>query len=110
MYVIMRHDDYLQMDGSFKREIETVRLFHSGELVARIAVRLKAEVISIEYLLRNKVWTLDKSCKFQFQRALNRATELVESWPLWKQNILDNCGPTVKVAREPIMNLDCDCY
>ena len=38
-----------------------------------------------------------------FIRSLERASKLVASWPLWKQNILVNsASPTVRVPRKPI--------
>ena len=41
--------------------------------------------------------------EFQEQYAL--ASALVKSWPVWKQNILQNSSkPTVAVAREPVDN------
>ncbi len=104
MFVIMRHEDYLQFDGSFRANIESVRLISNRSLAERIAKKLNAEVISIELLLRKKVWILDSRHKFQFDRVLQHVAETVESWPEWKQNILENCGPTVAVPRLPIIN------
>jgi hypothetical protein len=42
-----------------------------------------------------------------FLRALKEAKELVDSWPKWKQNILENSGKsTVDVPRKPVINDD----
>ncbi len=97
MYVIMRHDDYLQLDHKFERAIENVRIFRDGNLAHRIAKKLKGEVLLINRLVREKVWVLDKNCKFQFERALNRATEIVDT------NCLDNRS-TLDVPRQPVIN------
>ena len=105
----MRHDEFLMENHKFNHLlIDDVELFTNQAYASRIAKKLKAEVVSVRYLIKNKIWVLATSHPIQFERALKRAAQLVESWPVWKQNILDNCGPVV--AREPIMNLDCDCY
>ena len=40
-----------------------------------------------------------------FRRAMERASKIVASWPLWKQNILvDSGSPTVRVPRTPVNN------
>lgn len=57
MYVIMRHDDYLQTNGSFVRDIIEVRFFCQRPLADRIAEKLNAEVFSISDLVRKRVWT-----------------------------------------------------
>lgn len=103
MFVIMCHDEYLQENSIFDRQVESVMLFNNGNIAERIAKKLKAEVISIRKLLREKVLILDRGCRFQFERALNRATEAVSKWPEWKQNCLDD-NPTVKVPRLPVIN------
>jgi hypothetical protein len=39
-----------------------------------------------------------------FLEALEPTVRWVESWPIWKQNIVrDSLSPTVPVAREPII-------
>jgi len=43
--------------------------------------------------------------KEEFQKAMDIACEIVESWPLWKQNLLqDSASPTVRNPREPVIN------
>lgn len=109
MYVIMRHDEYLQLNGSFDRAIELVRLTCNRALAERMAKKLKADVLPVELLLRKKVWILDKTCRFQFERALDRATAVVATWPGWKQNILDDRS-TLDVPKQPVLSEYCDCY
>jgi len=42
-----------------------------------------------------------------FRQQLAMASKLVESWPKWKQNILeDMMSPTVKTSRQPIGQSD----
>lgn len=41
----------------------------------------------------------------EFQKHLNDARKIVESWPKWKQNILKHsASPTVSAPREPVCN------
>jgi hypothetical protein len=43
----------------------------------------------------------------EFTRHLQIASAKVNTWPLWKQNILtDSISPTVPVARDPVNNLE----
>lgn len=45
----------------------------------------------------------------EFRKQLEHATKIVESWPKWKQNILEHsASPTVSVPREPVCNYDLD--
>lgn len=101
MFVIMRDDTYLMTNGTFDSKIETVRLYGNNKLAERIAKKLKAEVIPIEFLLRNKVWLLDKSCQFQSSRALKRAVKYVATWPEWKQHTFENSASS---TRKPVIN------
>jgi hypothetical protein len=41
----------------------------------------------------------------ELREAVKQATKIVESWPLWKQNILKHSGePSVSVPRTPVDN------
>jgi hypothetical protein len=43
----------------------------------------------------------------EIKQAIKIATELVESWPLWKRNILKHSGePTVYPPRKPVNNFE----
>jgi hypothetical protein len=43
----------------------------------------------------------------EVKEAIERATKLVKSWPLWKQNILVNSGQaTLKIPRRPVVNTE----
>lgn len=52
------------------------------------------------------------SCRMteeEFQKQMDIATKLVNSWPLWKQNLLEQSSkPFVEVPREPVSNKDSD--
>jgi hypothetical protein len=48
-------------------------------------------------------WGTDDNSKFKKQ--LERASAIVDKWPAWKRNILNNSScPTVAVPREPVIN------
>jgi len=46
----------------------------------------------------------------EFNRQMELATKLVESWPLWKQNLLEQSSkPFVSEPRKPVINKEtCD--
>ncbi len=43
--------------------------------------------------------------KEEFHKIMEENAAIVETWPVWKQNIIrDSLSPTVPVAREPVDN------
>ena len=45
--------------------------------------------------------------KEEWSKQMEIAKKIVESWPLWKQNLLEQSSkPTVSVPREPIYDPD----
>lgn len=46
--------------------------------------------------------------KEEFRKQMNIAVALVNSWPLWKQNLLEQSSkPTVSKPRKPVINPRC---
>lgn len=52
----------------------------------------------------------DRVTEAEFREALASARAIVESWPEWKKNILEQSGKaTVSVPREPVLG-ECECF
>lgn len=50
---------------------------------------------------------MKKKTKEKIRKAIEHATKLVKSWPIWKQNILINSAkPQWDTPREPVDNKD----